>query len=536
MRIQGNPVHRYSRLVLCCTLLVLSCAASAQARGPGDVDNLTVVESAGAVKIKLENRWQTPQSGMAVSLPATVSTGADGSIRIKQNATIITIAANTAIEFLEGTEPGLPLQRVIQNQGSAFYDIAPRESSKLRVETPYLVAVIKGTQFNVTVAAETSTVALFEGRLQIEAPDVGDVVDLHEGQIAKRRKGAPAITVLNMQTGEPVARSNEIPPGGQGQPGSAGNDISFDEEGGSAMIDGDVPLHGDDVQDGGAPDTALVADDGAGPDQGGVKSDIDSVLSLSPEELAPGLPLIDSSVDLGVEAAVNLVGGGIDVGLDAEVDLGDAHVDLDVDSGLDLNEGTIDLAIDGGIGVGDAVVDVGIDAGVDLGAGDIDLGVESGVDLGGVVADVGIDAGLDIGAGTGDLGVDLGVDGGLDLGGDPVADVGVDAGIDLDAGDIDAGLDAAIDLGDSTVEAGLDAGIELDDGSIDADIDLGVADAGAEVGLEINPGDLDDLADLDLDLGLLDGDDAGTDSGNVEDDDDDSLPIVPRNLLDLLGL
>jgi len=472
MRIQGNPVHRYSRLVLCCTLLVLSCAASAQARGPGDVDNLTVVESAGAVKIKLENRWQTPQSGMAVSLPATVSTGADGSIRIKQNATIITIAANTAIEFLEGTEPGLPLQRVIQNQGSAFYDIAPRESSKLRVETPYLVAVIKGTQFNVTVAAETSTVALFEGRLRIEAPDVGDVVDLHEGQIAKRRKGAPAITVLNMQTGEPVARSNEIPPGGQGQPGSAGNDISFDEEGGSAMIDGDVPLHGDDVQDGGAPDTALVADDGAGPDQGGVKSDIDSVLSLSPEELAPGLPLIDSSVDLGVEAAVNLVGGGIDVGLDAEVDLGDAHVDLDVDSGLDLNEGTIDLAIDGG----------------------------------------------------------------LDLGGDPVADVGVDAGIDLDAGDIDAGLDAAIDLGDSTVEAGLDAGIELDDGSIDADIDLGVADAGAEVGLEINPGDLDDLADLDLDLGLLDGDDAGTDSGNVEDDDDDSLPIVPRNLLDLLGL
>lgn len=506
MRIQGNPVHRYSRLVLCCTLLVLSCAASAQARGPGDVDNLTVVESAGAVKIKLENRWQTPQSGMAVSLPATVSTGADGSIRIKQNATIITIAANTAIEFLEGTEPGLPLQRVIQNQGSAFYDIAPRESSKLRVETPYLVAVIKGTQFNVTVAAETSTVALFEGRLQIEAPDVGDVVDLHEGQIAKRRKGAPAITVLSMQTGEPVARSNEIPPGGQGQPGSAGNGISFDEDGGSAMIDGDVPVHGDDVQDGGAPDPALVADDGAGPDQGGVKSDVDSVLSLSPEELAPGLPLIDSSVDLGVEAAVNLVGGGLDVGLDAEVDLGDAHVDLDVDSGLDLNEGTIDL------------------------------GVESGVDLEGVVADVGIDAGLDIGAGTGDLGMDLGVDGGLDLGGDPVADVGVDAGIDLDAGDIDAGLDAVIDLGDSTVEAGLDAGIELDDGSIDADIDLGLADAGVEVGLEINPGDLDDLVDLDLDLGLLDGDDAGTDSGNVEDDDADSLPIVPRNLLDLLGL
>ena len=37
---------------------------------------------------------------------------------------------------------------------------------KLRVETPYLVAVIKGTQFNVAVTGDTSTISLHEGVLE----------------------------------------------------------------------------------------------------------------------------------------------------------------------------------------------------------------------------------------------------------------------------------------------------------------------------------------------------------------------------------
>ena len=214
MRIQGNLVLRSSQFVLYWTLLALSSAVNAQAQRGMDeaTDSLIVEETAGAVKVKFDNRWQSPSTGMTVSLPATISTGADGSIRIRQAATVISVASNTAIELLEGTEPGSPLQRVVQNQGSAFYDIAPQESSRLRVETPYLVAVIKGTEFNVTVAAETSTVALFEGRLQVEAPDVGDVVDLHQGQIAKRHKDDRRITVLSMQDGEPVARGDGGPP------------------------------------------------------------------------------------------------------------------------------------------------------------------------------------------------------------------------------------------------------------------------------------------------------------------------------------
>src|SRR3989337_1176207 len=55
MRIQGNPQSRFFQLALCCTLLVLTCAATAQAQD--GTEKLSVVEVSGAVKVKLDNRW-----------------------------------------------------------------------------------------------------------------------------------------------------------------------------------------------------------------------------------------------------------------------------------------------------------------------------------------------------------------------------------------------------------------------------------------------------------------------------------------------
>jgi hypothetical protein len=512
MRKEGNSVLRLSRLVLC-TLLVLSFVAhAAQAQGI-EHDDLTVVESAGAVKIKLADRWRTPETGMVVTLPATVSTGADGSIRLRQDAATISIAANTAIELLEGTEPGLPLQRVVQNQGSAFYDIAPRGSSRLRVETPWLVAVIKGTQFNVTVTSETSTVALFEGRLRIEAPDVGDVVDLHAGQIAKRHRDDPGITVVSMESSEPVSGSDELPPADkdlQGDGGAAGTGDSVDD-GIDAGLDARIDAGGVDADVDLGPNAGLVL--------GGSGIDVD-----------PGVELAGGKLDVGVESGLELGDAAVDVAIDAGLDLGDAAVDVGIDAGLDLNDGAIDLALDAAAGVGDAVVDVGVDAGLDLDAGDVDLGLDGGVGIGDVVADVEVDAGVDIDAGD----IDLAVDGGLDLGSSPVLDVSADAGVDLAGSGIDSGLDVGADLGDVNVDTGLDTGIDLDDGTVDAGVDLGVADAGINVGIDLDLGDLDDLADVDLDLDLLDDDDSGSDGETVE-DDADALPIDPGDLLDLLG-
>jgi hypothetical protein len=536
MRKQGISAIRLSCFVLYCALLVLSCVANAQAQETKHGD-LTVVESSGAVKIKLANRWQMPETGMIVSLPATVSTGADGSIRLRQDATTISIAANTAIELLEGTEPGLPLQRVVQDKGSAFYDIAPRGTSRLRVETPWLVAVIKGTQFNVTVASETSTVALFEGRLQIEAPDIGDVVDLHAGQIAKRHKDDPRITVVSMESSEPVSRSNEPAPADKDAQGNGG---SVDEDDGIAAVDTGIPQ--DDGIDLGASgiDSGIDArvdagayaslDGGLDPGEAGIGAGLHASTDLAGGDvgigLEAGLDLGDGGIDAAIDAGVDLAGGDLDLGVAAGLELGDVAMDVGVDAGLDLDDGAIDLALDAGAGVGDVVADVGVDAGLDLDGGDVDLGLDSGVGIGDVVADLDVDAGVDLDAGD----IDLGVDGGLDLGGDPVLDVSADAGVDLAGSDVDAGLDVGADIGDVSVDTGLDVGIDLDEGTVETGVDLGAADAG----IDLNLGDPGDLIDVDLGLDLLD-DDSDSD-GEIVEDDDETLPLDPGDLLDLLSL
>jgi hypothetical protein len=221
MPLRAIPKLKIGPFVFSLSLILLSALSFAEAV---DSDSMFVEQTSGAVKYRSEATWQAPAVGMLIELPAVVSTGADGAIKLRQNKTTIALAANTALELLAGTEPGAPIHRVVQNQGSAFYDIAKRESSRLRVETPYLVAVIKGTQFNVTTSDDASTISLFEGRLQIEAPGTGDVVDLHAGQIAKRHRNDSRITVLSMDDGEVITRNDDRSKSSGGQGGNATSD------------------------------------------------------------------------------------------------------------------------------------------------------------------------------------------------------------------------------------------------------------------------------------------------------------------------
>lgn len=505
MRVQANPLSRSCKLTAFLSLLILSLIASWNAHA--GANDLVVEETAGAVKIMLDNRWQSPAVGMILQLPATVSTGADGSIRLRQNATVISIAANTAIELIES--PGGPLQRVVQSQGSAFYDIAPRESSRLRVETPYLVAVIKGTEFNVTVAAETSTVSLFEGRLQIEAPDTGDVVDLQAGQIARRHRDDRAITVVRMDDGEPVARHE-----------SASNDASV---GGGKQAEPSDPTR-DHVYAGiraGGEDPDIGAEDcgGTGPEVDAIFRDVDE-REFGGSFDGPPATVFDVHVDIG--------GDDLDLALAAELELGDAGAIAGLE--LDVGGGDLDVGLDASLDVADAGLDLPFEAGIDVGAGDIDLALDGTAGLGDTVAELEIDAGIDVD----DVDLDLGLAASVD----PVVGVDLDAGLDLDHGSLDVGGDAG--LGGAALDAAIDAEYDLAGGDVglgvDAGVDLGVADAGVnlDLGAILDPAGLDDIIDIDAGLGLLD--DEESESDETAEDETIDLPVEPRDLLDLLGL
>jgi FecR protein len=429
---------RIAALLCACLLLALPHAAIASP----DADDIVVVAFEGDVQITSAGKDMAPRGGAIVALAAAIRTGSDGSIDLRQGDTTIGVGPATQLEFPVSAEAG-PIDRVSQPSGNAYYGVGPRGGRKLRVETPYLVAVIKGTQFNVAVTPDSSTISLHEGRLEILATEAGIApVILNAGEVAVRRKGETEIRVLKVGGGTAASA------------GSAGDGSSpLAPGGGDPGIGADLPTLGDDS----------LAGDGNGDGMPALPDDVGVI--------------VDTGIGSGMDDIGSLAAPGVDLGVDLGANAGVASVSAGIDAGIDLGNGTIDAGVTAGVDAGIANVDAGVGAGIDLGAGTVDVGVDVGAGLG--AADVGatVDAGVDLGSGTVDVGVGADIDAGaVDAG------VTVDAGVDVPAGSVDAGVDAGV----AGVDVGVDAGVDLS-GS-DAGINVGINVLGTEVDLGLGGG------------------------------------------------
>ena len=179
------------------------------------------------------------RAGTVLELPATVRTGRDGAIDLKQGATSVSVGPDTLLEFPALEKAGGPIDRIVQPRGNAFYSIGKRAGRKLRVETPYLVGVVKGTQFNVAARDEVTTISLFEGLLEIRASDESSVVDINAGEVATRGRNDKTIGVFKMDSGKspppraPAARNDGA---GSPVPGSdAPRGIPISSDAGTAL-------------------------------------------------------------------------------------------------------------------------------------------------------------------------------------------------------------------------------------------------------------------------------------------------------------
>ena len=188
------------------SLIALSLTLGAPLALALDTGDIVVTNTHGEVHFIIAGRETELQSGMVLELPATVRTGPDGSVGLMQGATAVNIGSDTVLEFPALEKRGGPIDRIIQSRGNAFYDIGKREGRKLRVETPYLVGVVKGTQFNVAAQGSASTISLFEGKLEIRAADDSDVVDITSGEVASRSLGDRGINVFRMDARPPLTQ------------------------------------------------------------------------------------------------------------------------------------------------------------------------------------------------------------------------------------------------------------------------------------------------------------------------------------------
>ncbi|MFQ5617584.1 MAG: FecR domain-containing protein [Rhodospirillales bacterium] len=165
-------------------------------------DGLTwaVTQASGDVRHRtggfFSTEWQKLRVGDTVGGAAEIRTGRNSRVVLRHRKTTITATAESRLELPGGTAFG-GAYRILQSLGTLLYTIKERADGMavFEVETPYLVAVVKGTVFTVNASAEEASVQLSEGVVRVQPTRGGKGTTLAAGQTARvtRASGADVI-------------------------------------------------------------------------------------------------------------------------------------------------------------------------------------------------------------------------------------------------------------------------------------------------------------------------------------------------------
>ena len=200
-----RAAHHISRLLTATFLLAAAPSAFA-----ADDGAWTVSKSSGEV-------WLANSGAQPVSLKQeeflkpgdSIRTGKNGRVLLKRGEETMMISPNSVVGVPAEKKDGLSTT-IVQQAGSILLDVEKRNVKHFEVETPYLAAVVKGTQFRVTVNAASTSVDVIRGQVE--------VADFRTGQIAQVKPGQHATSFANGKSGLSLGGSGTISPIEQGKP------------------------------------------------------------------------------------------------------------------------------------------------------------------------------------------------------------------------------------------------------------------------------------------------------------------------------
>ena len=119
---------------------------------------------------------------MTVPPGQTIRTGQSGRLLLTRGGQSILVSPNTSLTLPAASDG--PQSRVQQQIGSILLEVDKREADHFEVQTPFLAAVVKGTQFRVTVSATGADVEVIEGRVHVLDYRSGDSATVGRDQSA----------------------------------------------------------------------------------------------------------------------------------------------------------------------------------------------------------------------------------------------------------------------------------------------------------------------------------------------------------------
>jgi FecR protein len=139
----------------------------------------------------------------------TIRTGPNGRVLMVRGEESMLIAPNSVISVPAEAKDGMQTT-ILQQAGSIVLEVEKKNVQHFEVETPYLAAVVKGTQFIVTVNADSTSVEVRRGQVEVS--------DFKTGQIAQVLPGQTATSFEHGKSGLTLSGSGTFNPIEQGKP------------------------------------------------------------------------------------------------------------------------------------------------------------------------------------------------------------------------------------------------------------------------------------------------------------------------------
>jgi hypothetical protein len=188
-----------------------------------------IVAYAGSAANAQDNAWRvskisgdvsvTTSAGQETALTDGAALTPGDNIRTGQNGRVLLMRGQETILISPNSVVGLPAQKrgslsttIVHQAGSILLEVEKRNVKHFEVETPYLAAVVKGTQFRVTVDKATSRVDVVRGQVE--------VTDFKSGQFAMVLPNQVASVSVEGFAGLSLSGSGNLRPVQQGTPRS----------------------------------------------------------------------------------------------------------------------------------------------------------------------------------------------------------------------------------------------------------------------------------------------------------------------------
>ncbi|MBR0781923.1 FecR family protein [Bradyrhizobium iriomotense] len=193
------------RIGMRCAFMAALALGTASGAFAGDDGVWSVSKATGEVWVATDGAQQVSLNQEETLKPGnTIRTGRNGRVLLVRGEETILISPNSVVGLPAEKKDGLSTT-IIQRAGSILLEVEKRNVKHFEVETPYLAAVVKGTQFSVTVGAGSTKVGVLRGQVEVSDFKTGQIAQVMPGQAATAfEHGKPGLSLSGSGTFNPI--------------------------------------------------------------------------------------------------------------------------------------------------------------------------------------------------------------------------------------------------------------------------------------------------------------------------------------------